>query len=233
MKFPKPHRSSKPFEEPQASKNKLKGKPKGDTMGVEAKGIKDLGSRIPEWFLENCSQTAEELTDLKIPLNIRDKLCTDGKREKEPEGAAVDVYEVLTVVYEPLLSLFLSTPKAEAQAQESKSKAAKAFSKEAVFLRFPGKHSRKGGIQFLIAIVQQFARDIKADLITVGLDDLDDLVQDLCRPKEKIEAASEKKQNDNDSPAKAAEKSEDSKGKAKDSHVTEVVWLCSNEQLRT
>ena len=230
MKFPRPRKASKPLENPQASKNMPKGKPKGDTLGAEAKSIKDLGSQIPEWFLEHCSQTAEELTDLQIPLTIRDKSPTDGKPEKETEGTAVDVYEVLTVVYEPLMGLSTSKPGTEGQAQESESKAVKAFSKDAVFLRFPGKHSRKGGIPFLTAIVQQFARDAKADLITIGLDDLDDLVQDLCAPETKVEAASdEKKSKDKDSPAKAAEKSEDTKGKTKDSSATDMVWPCSIE----
>ena len=178
MKFPQPHDDSKVIEYSRVLKSAIK-KPRKDTKVPDLHNFKAPISAVPEWFLDNCVLTAKELADSEIPLVVRDKLPTESDDAQVSDSSDAEVYDVETVVYERLLDLISSPRGNGTDGQDTKSKKSKVFSKDAIYLRFPGKHGAKGGVPFLTSVVHRFARDAKADLITLSLDDLDDLLHDL------------------------------------------------------
>ena len=102
-----------------------------------------------------------------------------------------DSYEVDSAVYEPLLNVLSSRTPAGSHEHNSDPKTTRFFSNDAVHLRLPGKRRSKGGSRFLTAVVEYFAKDAGADLITFGLDDVDDLGEhfSILGPKQEEEDA--------------------------------------------
>lgn len=137
----------------------------------------DLDLAVPEWFLEYCVKTAQELTECKIPLIVRNNVPLgqdSGQGIGEPN---VDAYEVDWNVYEPLLNVLSSRIASGADVHNSDPKTTRFFLNDAVHLRLPEKHRAKGGSRFLTAIVEYFAKDAGADLIKFGLHDVNDLAE--------------------------------------------------------
>ena len=141
--------------------------------------------RIPQWFLENCVKAAEELAISKVPLIVREDVFVELEKRQETDGSTSDTYEVASVVYEPLLGILTNAT----HIRKSDVKGKKFFVNDAVHLRFPDKGRTKGGIEFLTAVVERFAKDIRADLITLRAEDFIDLVEHFTSliPKEGAE----------------------------------------------
>jgi hypothetical protein len=116
---------------------------------------------IPQWFLENCVKTAEELAAFKVPLIIREDLFVSHETRQELDVPILDTYEVVSAVYDPLLEILTGGP----LVHDSYPNGTKFFKNDAVHLRFPAKGRPRGGIQFLTMIVEHFAQDVKVDLI--------------------------------------------------------------------
>ena len=148
---------------------------KGNGVKLSRKS-KDSGADIPTWFLTNCVKTAEELAESDAPLIIRESMPLESDAAPESDVQKADVYIVESVVYKPLLDV-LSSALPGATSHDSNRDSAKTFANDAVHLRFPERHRAKGGIQFLTAIVNRFARDAKADLMILSIDDLYDLAE--------------------------------------------------------
>ncbi|KAI1767709.1 AAA-domain-containing protein [Hypoxylon sp. FL1150] len=120
-------------------------------------------SDVPSWFLNNCVKTWEELSSSEIPLRVYDSLSAkDDSSGTKAEDT--DHYEIPTVIYESLFELV-------SPAEDSKDGARK-FVYDAMEVRMP--HKRHGH-RFLEVAIQHFAKDIRADMITIGSHDFENL----------------------------------------------------------
>ncbi|KAL8911357.1 MAG: hypothetical protein Q9171_003451 [Xanthocarpia ochracea] len=151
----------------------------------------DMDSPLPAWFLDNCVKTVQDLTECDIPLIVRDNATPGhGHNQGKTESDAL-VYEIDPAVYEPLQRLFLPETTNTVDGQLSSSKAARCFSKDYVHLSLPRKGQTSGGSQFLAAVVNYFAKDAGADIITLTLDDIDVLANQhglTCYPLAEIDS---------------------------------------------
>lgn len=171
---------------------------------------------LPQWFMDNCMKTAEQLQYCDVDLVIRNSHNSDSDTTE-----IKDIYQVDDVVYDALRAVRIpETHKAEVENS--------AFHYDAVYLRYPVKVDQPkasndplgfpygpeygrayrpalgadpyaalfdptlayppdldpgsnvplppGTKRFLSLLVEKFAKESQADLITLGLDDLRDLV---------------------------------------------------------
>ncbi|KAL9632119.1 MAG: hypothetical protein Q9204_003925 [Flavoplaca sp. TL-2023a] len=149
-----------------------------------------MDSPLPEWFLDNCVKTVQDLTECDIPLVIRENAKPGHGYTQGETGCDAHVYEIDPAVYEPLQRLFLSESTKTVDEQLSGSKAARCFSEDYVHLSLPRKRQTSGGSQFLAAVVDYFAKDAGAHIITLGLDDIDVLANQhglTCYPLAEID----------------------------------------------
>ena len=130
------------------------------------------GLKIPQWFLENCVKTAEEISALKIPLIVREDAFPANATTPEVDSTASGMYEIAAAVYEPLRETVNVSDK-----HKTKSKGRKFFTNDAVHLRFPDTGQIAGGDEFLTVVVEYLAQAIGADLITLRSEDLIDLAE--------------------------------------------------------
>ena len=122
-------------------------------------------------------KTAQEWTECEVPLVIRDNAPLGHDSRQGIDGLKADAYEIDSVVYEPLLNVLSSQTAGEAHLYNSDPKSTRFFVNDAVHLRLPDKHRGGGGSRFFATTVEYFAKHAGADLITLGLDDLDDLAE--------------------------------------------------------
>lgn len=152
------------------------------------RNVNDSDVELPPWFLENCVLTTEELEKHNVDLVVRERAARSDSASNHEEGPNVaedttksSVYEVESVVYKSLLDVMLDSD----VKQHAELNRRCTFSNDAILLRFPDMHKGKGCMHFLTAMVQQFAQDAKANLITMDTDDLVDLAQhfDIQEPQ--------------------------------------------------
>ncbi|KAL8956458.1 MAG: hypothetical protein Q9193_006031 [Seirophora villosa] len=131
-----------------------------------------MNSSPPAWFLDNCVKTVQDLAECDIPLIVRDNVTSGHGCNQEMSELDAVVYEVDSAVYEPLQRLLF--PKISGRVDEHLSDLlpARRFLKNSVHLHSP---DPTGGSHFLTAVVERFASDARADIITLGLDDVNDL----------------------------------------------------------
>jgi hypothetical protein len=156
------------------------------------KQIKANRDSFPLWFLENCVKTAFELKNYTPPLIIN-----HSQVERRTNAHDPDTWEMEAVVYEQILSIVNkeTSPPAKASHAIFSNKDRSFFTNDALYLRFPpnpvvlptSSNSKaaaatttlgmeSGGLGLLQAVVEMFAKDIEADLISFSLED----VKDLC-----------------------------------------------------
>ncbi|KAI8958625.1 AAA-domain-containing protein [Daldinia sp. FL1419] len=119
----------------------------------------------PFW-LQSCIKTFEELAECEIPLTVGD---TSGDQVHEVEKPGHYVLDA--VMYEALFDLTLPQETRGLQS-DSDIKGMTRFRHDAMALRMP--HAEHGQ-RFLNLVVQRFAKDIGADIITLGLQDFENL----------------------------------------------------------
>ncbi|KAL8893495.1 MAG: hypothetical protein Q9192_005206 [Flavoplaca navasiana] len=149
-----------------------------------------MDSPLPAWFLDNCVKTVQDLTECDIPLVIRENATPGHGHTQGETGFDALVYEIDPAVYEPLQRLLLSETTKTVDGQLSGSKAARCFSEDYVHLSIPRKRQTSGGSQFLASVVDYFAKDAGAHIITLGLDDIDILANQnglTCYPLAEID----------------------------------------------
>lgn len=140
----------------------------GSTNGMltppsENEASQPLG--VPSWFLNGCVKTLEELKSCEIPLRIHDSL--NGKDDLAiTEAENTDHYEIHTAIYESLFHLVAPQEESEDSIQQRK------FAYDAMGVRLP---HEEHGQHFLGLVMQHFAKDIGADIITLGYHDLENL----------------------------------------------------------
>ncbi|KAI1648264.1 uncharacterized protein F4817DRAFT_69480 [Daldinia loculata] len=122
-------------------------------------------SELPSWF-KSCIKTFEELAEYDIPLIINDASSNQAPEAEKPEHYAID-----SVMYESLFDLVFPRD-TKGQQDHSDMELPRKFCHDAMALRMP--HASHGQ-QFLNLVVQRFARDIGADIITLGLHDFENL----------------------------------------------------------
>ncbi|KAL8921885.1 MAG: hypothetical protein Q9208_005489 [Pyrenodesmia sp. 3 TL-2023] len=129
----------------------------------------DMDSSVPAWFLENCVKIVQDLTECGIPLVVRENLALEHGRNQETNELDAEVYEVDSDVYEPLQRLLL--PKTSDMVDEHPSDLlpTRRFLKDSVHLHLP---DPTGGSHFLTAVVERFASEAGADIVTLVLDDV-------------------------------------------------------------
>ena len=139
-------------------------------------------------------KTTEEIAALNIPLIIREDVSRSDTPQQEPAPPIPDAFEVASVVYEPLLDIFDASSRGR---NKTNSKRNKYLRNDAVHLRLPDKGWVQGGTEFLIAAVEHFAKDIRANLITLRADDFIDLTEHFMGLIPKV-ARSDDGDDDND-----------------------------------
>lgn len=135
----------------------------------------DITPSLPSWFLDNCVKTAQELTNSDITLIIRENAMPDHDHNPGKTDSDANVYEIDSAVYEPLKRLSLPKILTKVDEHLPDPQSARCFSKDHVHLSLPGKQTN-GGSHFLAAVVEYFARNAEADMITLALDDLEVLI---------------------------------------------------------
>lgn len=163
-----------------STKNSTKRKQQKRHRRTPSHSLGKSSSTVPQWFLENCVKTAEELADCEIPLIIRENVLHDCEATQESLSSKTDTYEVDLAVYEPLLDILIDPRLAGDVDDRSRRQGdTGCFLNDAVHLCLPDKHQVKGGIQFFTTVVERFARDAKADLIIIDVDTFEDLAEQL------------------------------------------------------
>lgn len=151
----------------------------------------DMDYSVPAWFLDKCVKTVQDLTECDILLIIRENAMPGHGHNRGKTGFDAIVYEIDSAVYEPLQRLFSAETPNTVDEDVSDSKAARCFLKKYVHLSLPRKSQTSGGFQFLTAAVEYFAKDVGADIITLGLDDIDVLADQQglrCCPLAEIDS---------------------------------------------
>ena len=138
---------------------------------------KNSDPAIPRWFLEFCVKTSQEWTGCEIPLIIHDNALLSHDSQQGIDGLKADVYKIDSVMYKLLLKVLSSQTADEAHSDNSDPKSTRLFINNAVHLHLPGKHWAGGDSWFLIIIVEYFAKHAGANLIILGLNNLDDLAK--------------------------------------------------------
>ena len=137
---------------------------------------KERDLQIPQWFLDNYVESVHELAASNVPLVIREDTSvghTTSQTSDLSESDGSDIYEVRSAVYKPLRDILTIV---EPQ-QRHKLKENRFFKYNIVYLRFPENGEVKGGIIFFITIVKHFARDVRANLITLCAEDFINLIK--------------------------------------------------------
>lgn len=150
----------------------------------------DMDSSLPSWFLDNCVKTAQDLANSDIPLIIRENAMPGHDHNRGKTDSDADVYEIDSAVYEPLQRLFSSEIPNTVDEQLSDLHAARCFSKDRIHLSLLREHQTNGGSQFITAVVEYFAKNAEADMITLALDDIEVLVEQqglICCPLAEID----------------------------------------------
>ncbi|XXG99904.1 glucosidase II [Hypoxylon texense] len=124
---------------------------------------------LPSWVLNGCVKTLEELKSCEIPLRVYDTPSSKEAVKDVPavtEAENTDHYEIHTATYESLFDLVAPPEESEDSINQRK------FAYDAMGVRFP---DEKLGQRFLELVIQHFAKDIGADILTLGLHDFENL----------------------------------------------------------
>ena len=141
---------------------------------------------LPPWFFTQCVTTAEELISRRTPLLISNSNMSD--TQVQHGGMDRDVYQIESSLYEVLGSVVQKHPSLLQRTQENfRHKNSNVhFIYNALLLRFPNPNYQKGGSQFLESVVQHFARSSGADLITLKIDTIKDIVEECIQSTNNI-----------------------------------------------
>ncbi|KAI0119274.1 hypothetical protein F4814DRAFT_234560 [Daldinia grandis] len=140
----------------------------GSTNGIMTPVITEdevAQPELPSWF-KSCIKTFEELAEDDIPLIINDTSSNQPPETEKPEH-----YVINSVLYESLFDIVFPRDTKEQQ-DHSDMEPPRKFRHDAMALRMP--HASHGQ-RFLNLVVQHFARDIGADIITLGSHDFENL----------------------------------------------------------
>jgi len=135
--------------------------------------------KFPDWFFDNCIRLADELATTTHRLAIKDTSTAEQNQAQACEAnneSANDgsTYQIDVDVYEQLLDL-QNTEIFTALDQDQPATASMPFSSGAALLCYPYNSNIEGSSRFLDLVVERFAKDVHADLITLSYDDLEDL----------------------------------------------------------
>ncbi|KAF1979882.1 hypothetical protein BU23DRAFT_107907 [Bimuria novae-zelandiae CBS 107.79] len=152
----------------------------GPQIGGEATSRDDTKNRdipqmtrsikAPAWFLENCVSTAIELKSRHIPLVVREPGLSEESTTSAFPGRQ---FQMEPAIY---AALHAAIRKSGDQRELSDRKSVQ-FQKTHVSLHIPKQRSSKGAPKFFQAIVEYFARDIGAHLVSLSIDDVDDIAE--------------------------------------------------------
>ena len=127
----------------------------------------------PTWFTENCTQTTQQLLSHKNRLIVQDTQLVDEPAEATDIQRTEDSetgFEIEFAAYDAMRSVLVKS--------YDLSEATDAFFKhDAMYVRFPKIQETFGHQLFLQAVVEHFAMEISADLITLSIHDIVDLAQ--------------------------------------------------------
>lgn len=148
------------------------------TSPISSKGLHKLaplGSErsLPPWFLNHCVKLWEEIKKEQISLRLHDSitLMQNGGPWKSEPGR----WEMESALYENLHQHLISA----IGQQEKVAFGSSRFNYSAAMLEIPVAIFAPS---FLEAIVQRFAIDTQADLVTLNMDDLEDFADDIIAP---------------------------------------------------
>ncbi len=150
----------------------------------------DEALEIPSWFLDHCVVTCAELKSRSLSLIVQESPThTEQSTPVDDETSSHDndIFEVESVVYDAMHAVVSRTAPSNSPAQTS-AKTTCVFEKNSMLLTMPKQKNSLAAPKFLQNIVEYFAADIGADLITIQIDDVIDLAQYLSQFKEAKDA---------------------------------------------
>ena len=126
---------------------------------------------VPSWFLNNCVKTADDLAKEEPALLIRTSDAPNGAYGNLATDAVAERYEIYSVFYEFVRSALVTNALQTA-----------APNHKALYLRLL--ESQDDPLEargFFSAVVHSLARDVEADLVTLGIDDMENLSEHYAR----------------------------------------------------
>ena len=151
-----------PVEEPDQRTEKL------HVLGEDP--LEKYMTALPDWFLEHCVRCFEDLQGSEDSLVVRNDFRPEDNKLDEHRSNRSQSYQVGRSVWQPLLAIHASCNE-----NFTSSVPAKAFSHDAALIRFPDRHREDGGSRFLNAVVERFALEAGADLVSLSIDEILDL----------------------------------------------------------
>ncbi|KAI1124977.1 hypothetical protein F5Y10DRAFT_284608 [Nemania abortiva] len=142
----------------------------------DTKNLLSPSPQLPDWFLVHCVQSPIDLETLNIPLQIRPLEPRDISEQSNTESQSSEIFQIEAVVYQAMRTVL-----SEVDSEDS----ATHFRNDAMFLHIPGEVGY-GAPAFIDSVVATFAREIGANLLTLPLDDLETLTDNLRMDKSEI-----------------------------------------------
>ncbi|KAF2819264.1 hypothetical protein CC86DRAFT_388077 [Ophiobolus disseminans] len=154
----------------------------GDTTSVKSEPVVNFSNiLVPPWFLENCVKTSEEMKNFPTRLALcdhdEDNKCVP---ELGPATNGTHVVEIDTAVYRALYlvrQLHLATVGTLSNNHD--------FGRKSLYLRYPDHVKLPENRCFFQAVVELYAKEIGAHLITLETDDILDLAQHFASSAER------------------------------------------------
>lgn len=134
-------------------------------------------SRLPTWFIDNCVKTPAELDSVHIPLVVRGLHTLEAQSHTRQSDHSDDTeeisFQVDSVVYEALYTALATCGQASGKTRPNTTRPF--FEKEHISLALASRTKSQGGPAFLQSLLEHFARDIRGTLMTLCLEDIEEL----------------------------------------------------------
>ena len=155
-----------------------------DSLGTNISAAVSAGTKIldiapPSWFLENCVKTSDEIKNHGARLilrNLNGESESDTKREHISQSGSKtvceDAIEIEAAVYQ---ALYLALSPRSAKLDRSRDE--RRFRRTSLYLRYPDHSKQPRPQSFFQAVVEHYAGEIGADVVTLQTDDVLDLAQ--------------------------------------------------------
>ena len=137
----------------------------------------------PSWFLERCVKTSRNILDGQAPLVLRNSEAYNKASDPNTqEGGYLDLSVVESVVYHSIHLAVSAKRSAKSEASHHCSTAGdqrkeRHFNRRSIYLRHSSHLCQSRSASFFEAVVEHFAKEVSADLITLRMEDIVDLTQ--------------------------------------------------------
>jgi hypothetical protein len=121
--------------------------------------------------------TADELKPRSIALVLRFPTLENGDDVTKTSSSTETPFKMDSVVYEALRVVLRKRTNPDQNQHDDLNPKPTQFQKNSIALHIPNQCSSRGASAFFQAIVEYFARDVGAHLITLSIDDVEDIAE--------------------------------------------------------